>query len=140
MKKKISIIMTLALLIVMTISMNSFASSGSGQVRVGMNSVYVTGASGVSRTRNYSYVSVKANSVYPTGTYSQDNFTKCKTRLYKNDSTSTSISNAVTLTEGSSYIPVTIKEGYLSLSKINICFAGNDPSYGAVIDFSYNGN
>lgn len=139
MKKKISIIVTLSLLIAMTFSMNVFASSGSSQVTVGTGSIYVTGVKGVTRTTDYNYVNVKANSVYPTGNYDTDNFTKCKTRIYKNDSTSTAISNSVTLTEGSGYSAVTIYNGYLSLSKVNICFAGNDPAYGAVIDFSYDG-
>lgn len=139
MKKKISVIAALALLLAMNFSMNAFASSGSGQVIVGTRCNFVTGVSGVTRTTNYSYVEVKADSVYPIGIYDTDNFTRCKVQLYVNDSTSTAISNSVTLTEGNDYSQITIYEGYLSLPQVNICFAGNNPNYGAVIDFSYDG-
>ncbi|MGN0151905.1 MAG: hypothetical protein ACI39Q_05470 [Wujia sp.] len=115
------------------------ASTGNGSVTVGTGSVFITGASAVERTTNYDYVQVKANSVYPTGSYSSDNFTKCKTAIYRNDNTSTRISNVYTLTEGNGYSNVKINNGYLSLKKVNICFAGNDPDYGAVVAFSYNG-
>ncbi len=137
MKKKIFNGLAMLLMMVMMYSNYSMASSGSGSVTVGTGSIFVTGVSGVSRTTNYSYVQIKANSVYPTGNYDKDNYTKCKTAIYKNDSTSTMISNVYILTEGSGYTNVHIKEGYLSLTKVNICFAGNNTEYGAVIDFSY---
>ena len=70
-----------------------------GSVTVGTGSVYVTGVSGVHRTGDYSYVSVKANSVYPTED-KKDNYTACKVRLYQNDSTSTAISYEYTVKEG----------------------------------------
>ncbi|MCM1288353.1 MAG: hypothetical protein NC240_08575 [Clostridium sp.] len=139
MKKKLVSEIAILLMMVLMYSNYTMASSGSGSVTVDIGCTFRTGVSGVSRTTSYSYVQVKANSVYPTGTYKEDNFTKCKTALYKNDSTSTRISSIYTLTEGSGYTNVRINEGYLSLTKVNICFAGNDPSYSAVIDFSYNG-
>ncbi len=70
-----------------------------GSVTVGTGSVYVTGVSGVHRTGDYSYVSVKANSVYPTED-KKDNYTTCKVRLYQNDGTSTAISYEYTVKEG----------------------------------------
>lgn len=139
MKKKMFNGLAMLLMMVMMYSNYAMASSGSSSVTVGTGSIFVTGVSGVSRTTNYDYVQVKANSVYPKGNYKEDNYTKCKTAIYKNDSTSTRISNIYILTEGKGYTNVEINNGYLSLSKVNICFAGNDPSLGAVIDFSYNG-
>ena len=139
-KKIIVMVLGTAILFIMATSMRTFASSGSGTITVSSGSVYKTAVSGASRTGNYSYVHVRATSVYPTGTYTEDNYTKCKTRLYKNDSTSTAISDSYTLTEGALYTKVTIKEGYLSLTKFNLCFAGNNASYGAVINYTYAGN
>lgn len=139
MKAKIINACSIILIFIMMYSSFAMASSGTGSVTVGTGSIYVTGAYGVTRTTNYDYVLVKANSVYPTGNYTTDNFTKCKTAIYKNDNTSTRISNVYTLTEGNGYREVKINNGYLFLSKVNVCFAGNNPEYGAVINFSYDG-
>ncbi|MBD5096477.1 MAG: hypothetical protein HDT40_05615 [Lachnospiraceae bacterium] len=137
MKKKLFNGLAMLLMMVMMYSNYSMASSGSSSVTVPAGCLLVTGVSGVTRTTNYSYVQVKANSIYPTGNYDKDTFTKCKTVICKNDSTNTKISNVYTLTEGSGYTNVYIHEGYLSLAKVNICFAGNDPFLGAVVNFSY---
>ena len=128
------------MMIVLMVSANVFASSGSGNVTVPVNCVSTLAVNGATRTTNYSYVSVKANSVTPIPPYSTDNFTKCKVRLFKHDSTGTCISNNYTLTEGANYTSVYLYEGYHSLSSFNINFAGNNPDYGAVVYYQYNGN
>lgn len=139
MKKKIFNGLAMLLMMLMMYSNYAMASSGSSSVTVGTECIFKTGVSGVSRTTDYNYVRVRADSVYPVGNYDKDNYTKCKTAIYKNDNTSTRISNIYTLTEGHGYSNVEIYNGNLSLAKVNICFAGNDPALGAVIDFSYDG-
>lgn len=136
MRKKIINVLSVVMFVCMLLPKNVYAATGGGSVTVGIGSVYVTGVSGVHRTGDYSYVSVKANSVYPTED-KKDNYTTCKVRLYQNDSTSTAISDEYTVKEGTGYTDVGINQGHLSLHWLNICFAGNDPRYGAVIDFSY---
>lgn len=135
-KKKLLNGLAILLMMVMMYSNYAMASSGSSSVTVGTECIFKTG---VSRTTDYNYVRVRADSVYPVGNYDKDNYTKCKTAIYKNDNTSTRISNIYTLTEGHGYSNVEIYNGNLSLAKVNICFAGNDPALGAVIDFSYDG-
>lgn len=138
MKKKLFNGLAILLMMVMMYSNYSMAGqTGSGSVTVPAGCILVTGAYGVPRTTNYSYVQVKANSVYPTGNYDKDTFTKCKTVICQND-TNTIISATYTLTEGSGFTNVYIYQGYLSLTKVNIRFAGNDPFLGAVVNFSYN--
>ena len=95
---------------------------------------------GLSRSTAYSYVSVKAESVYPVGTYSNDNYKYCKTQIYHNTIGNTPISKKVQLMEGSDYKNVTISEGYLDQTLFDLCFSGNSPYYGAVIVYDYKGN
>lgn len=140
MKKKLISILTISMLFIMIFSMNALASSGSGQVTVNAGGAFKIGVKGVSRTGASQKVNVKANSVYPIGDYEEDNYKKCKTKIYKNNHSNAAISDAVTLTEGDSYTGVTIKEDYKFEDPVDIGFAGNDPSKGAVIDFSYQGN
>lgn len=139
MKKKF--INGIAMLLIMVLMYSNYvmASSGTGFVTVPAGCILVTGAYDVPRTTNYSYVQVKANSVYPTGNYDEDTFTKCKTVICKND-TNEIISNTYTLTEGRGYTNVYIHQGHLSSAKVNIRFAGNDPFLGAVVNFSYISN
>ena len=138
MKKVVSMFITVMLVGLMC-CINVFASSATNQyVRVPAGSSYFPGNVNVTRTKNYSYVSVNIQSVYPdSGT---DTFTKCKVKLYRADATNTAISNEYTLTEGSGYKSVYIKDGYLNLSTVGLYFAGNNPNYGANILYSYNGN
>lgn len=139
MKKKIFNGLAMLLMMIMMYSNYAMAQTGSGSVTVPAGCILVTGAYGVPRTTNYSYVQVKANSIYPTGNYDEDTFTQCKTVICKND-TNEKISGAYTLTEGSGYKNVYINQGYLSITKVNIRFAGNDPFLGAVVNFSYISN
>lgn len=139
MKQKIANTLICICLVVGMLSVNVFASSGSGRVTVPSNGGNVLAVKGATRTGNYPYVKVKADAVTPTGNYNNDWFTKCKTRLYKNDTTATAISNWYTLTEGHDYTKVQIYEGVQSLKKFNINFKGNNENYAAVVYYSYQG-
>lgn len=77
MRKKIVSILGGALLTTMVMlnaTTMAFASSGSGTVKVNDNAVMTQAVVGATRSGNYSYVSIKARSVYPTGDYSEDNY------------------------------------------------------------------
>lgn len=114
MKQKSFQLVSMFLLAVMVLSLNSFsalASSGSGTVRVGTGSRMMQAKTGITRTRKVSYATIKADSVYPTDS-STDYFTKCKTRLYHNTKSNQPRSNTYTINEGTSY-SVKINEGYL---------------------------
>lgn len=119
-------------------SVYSFASSGSGTVKVVKGSVMTQAKTGITRTGNYNYARVKATSIYPTGNYTTDNYTKCKVRLYHNTKNSTPISSTYTITEGS-WNDITINNGYLAQKKFDLCFAGNDPALDAYVVYAYNG-
>lgn len=140
MKEKLKKILSVLLLCAMVISLNvtaPLANRGSGTIKVPTGGVMVKAESGVTRTKDYSYARAVAKSVYPTGNYDTDNFTKCKTRLYKNGST-TVISDTYTLTEGTAK-RLYIYEGYLSQAKFDLYFAGNNERLGAYIVYSFNG-
>lgn len=85
------------------------------------------------------WVYIGVNSVYPTGSYSEDNYTKCLTRLYHNSEDNLPISDTYTITEGATDTKVYIKEGYLNLTYFDLCFAGNNPNYDAYVVYTYNG-
>lgn len=138
MKKKGISILGIAVLLVMMFSLNTFASSGQNlTVQVGKDSVFVNGVSKASRSGDYNYVYVNIQSVYPLE--GKDNFTKCKVRIYKCDWTGAAFSNIYTLTEGNGNQIISLYNGGLSCLKFDIRFAGNDPEYGAKIQFSYDG-
>lgn len=124
------------LLAAMPFSANVFAQTGSGQVKVNAGSVYSIGVQGVTRSGAYSYVEVKADSVYPPEGY--DNFTHCKTKLTENNITKTVISDEYRLIEGTGYCKVYINQGHMDVREFNILFAGTNSLEPAIIDFSYN--
>lgn len=138
MKKRIIKILSAAALGIMVCSFNSFASSGTGTVYVGKNSVMTQAETGITRTGKYSYANVYPLSVFPTGNYEVDNYTKCKSALYHHTKGNIMISSVYTLTEGTTY-SMTIKEGYLDQSQFDLCFAGNSPSLEANILYMYDG-
>ena len=138
MKNRIIQMIATLLLCFMIFSPVCSAGAVTGTIRVPKNCI-MTSAGEATRTTKYGYVSVKANSVYPTGEYKKDNFTKCKTHLFHVTSHK-AISNKVTLTEGKGYAKVIIQDGYLDQTKVNVCFAGNDPEYPAMVNYTYNGN
>lgn len=140
--KKIVSILSVVLLIVMVLSLNTnlitFASSGTGTVAVAKNSVMTRAKKGITRTRKYGYVEIRANSVYPVGNYDTDNYTQCGTKIYHNKKSGIPISNKYTLTEGK-LCRVYILDGYLDQSKFDLCFAGNTPSLDAYVAYFYDG-
>ena len=138
MKRKFMPFLGLSLLLVMMFSLNSFASSGERTVTVGTGSVYTTGVVGVSRSGNYAYVDVNIISVYPLDNR-EDNFTKCRVRIYKNDKTGAAFSNEYTLSETDGNKSINLYNGGLSCLSFNIKLAGNNPEYGAGIRFKYDG-
>ena len=140
MKEKLKKILSVLLLCVMVILLNvtaPLADRRSGTIRVPTGGVMVKAESGVIRTGEYSYARAVAKSVYPTGSYTTDNFTKCKTSLYKNGS-ATTISKTYTLTEGTAK-RLYINEGYLGQKKLDLYFSGNNDNLPAYIAYSFNG-
>lgn len=138
--RKINNILAIIALAVMVLSFPLYASasSGTGTVQVPKNCI-MKSVGKITRTTKYGYVNVKANSVYPTGTYKKDNFTKCTTRLYHATSTGTAISDKYTLTEGGGYKKVYVYQGYLDQTTVNLCFGGNNPDYAAYVNYTYDG-
>lgn len=142
MKIKMKKIVATMFLLTMVFSLQNFAafaSSGSGIVKVAKNQVMTQAKTGISRTKSFSFVYIGVNSVYPTGSYSEDNYTKCLTRLYHNSEDNLPISDTYTITEGATDTKVYIKEGYLNLTYFDLCFAGNNPNYDAYVVYTYNG-
>ncbi len=113
---------------------------GRGTVAVGYNSVMTQAKAGIKRTRDFSYASVAVSSVYPVNTYSEDNYTRCFTKLFHNTIGNTPISDKYLLMEGTGYQKITINEGYLSQSKFDLCFAGYNANLAAYIAYAYKGN
>ena len=140
MKKRISIIMT-ALIIVLAIAVPallSYAQSGSGTVTVLPNQGMTQAETNRHRSGDYSYVDVRAHSVYPPGDYVIELYFHCKTRLYKSNTNAQSISEVFTLTEGAPFTHVSLNEGTLSTTYYDICFAGNTNDV-VVVSYSYDG-
>lgn len=138
MKNRIIQMIATLLLCFMIFSPVCSAGAVTGTIRVPKNCI-MTSAGEATRTTKYSYVSVKANSVYPTGEYDKDKFTKCKTQLFHVTSHE-AISKKYTLTEGKGYEKIEIYQGKLDQTKVNVCLSGNDPDYPAMINYTYNGN
>ncbi len=82
--KSVSVIV-LAIMVLSINSLNVSAGSGKGITIVNKGGKMMQAKTGIGRKRKYSYVNVTARSVYPYPIGSRDdNFTKCKTRLYHN--------------------------------------------------------
>ena len=98
MKRKIISIISSIILVAMILSLNNsiaaFADYGNDRVRA----MHLAKAN-LTRTGNYSYVTVTADSVYPTDG-STDEFTRCRTKLTENKVSPRDISDVWTLTEG----------------------------------------
>lgn len=139
MRKVIANILTIIVIVGCFISNNVSASSGSGHVTVPLNCVYVTGVTGVSRTTNYSYVEVGAYTIYPAETGVSDNYSKCRVRVYKNSNANALISGTTIVEENQGYYRVYLNQGYLSETPVRLCFAGNNASHAAEVDFYYDG-
>ncbi len=140
MKKKIISIISSIILAAMILSLNNsiaaFADYGNDRVRVPTGCAMHLAKANLTRTGNYSYVTVTADSVYPTDG-STDEFTRCRTKLTENKVSPLDISKVYTLTEGVSF-NVSIKEGWLQISPFRLYFSGNDERYSAYIAYTYN--
>ncbi len=119
-----------------------FASSSAvkGQIIVPKGCIMRLAESNVSRTLDYSYVYVKIDAVYPTGTYTEDTYKKCRVKLHNSNNLSQRISDVYTLIEGTGYHKVYINQGYLSITSFNMYFSGNNENYTAVVDYHYIAN
>ncbi len=103
MKRKIISIISSIILVAMILSLNNsiaaFADYGNDRVRVPTGCAMHLAKANLTRTGNYSYVTVTADSVYPTDG-STDEFTRCRTKLTENKVSPRDISDVWTLTEG----------------------------------------
>ena len=135
MKRKITRISAAILLVAMILTLNTFASSGSGIVKVPKNCVYTYGEHNVTRTRNYSYIRVGIGSVYPTGEYEEDTYQYCYAVPY---SQSIPIATSKKIKEGTT-ANITLKEGSLNKTSFDLLFAGNSPDLDAWVTYNYNG-
>lgn len=138
MKKNFLSMLSLMMLLVMIFSMGAFASSGTGKVKVGKNSVMMQAETGISRSRGYTYALVTADSVYPVGNYEEDTYKYCLTRLYHNTIANKPVSAKYQIKEGTTY-QIQFYEGYYNLTKFDLCFAGNSPDLAAYVIYTYNG-
>ena len=84
------------------------AQSGSGTVTTGLNHNMMQAEVNRYRSCAYSYVDIKANAVYPAGTYAYDYYVYCQTRIYKSNTNAQPISDTTTIYEGQEYCPVYI--------------------------------
>lgn len=137
MKKIIIKMCALAMLISMVLSLNSHAGfdTGTGTVKVEKNCVMKLAKSNISRSLDFPYVMVKANSVYPTLEGVVDDYVKCRTKIYANG---VQISNEMVLTEG--YLrELHIYDGKLSYTHYDLYFSGNNKNLAAYIAYYYNG-
>jgi hypothetical protein len=117
----------------------SSAQTGTGFVNTGYNQVMTQAEVNRTRTCAYDYVNIQAFAVYPYGTYSSDNYTYCRTRLYKYNTNAQPISAITTIYEGLGYYSVYIYEYYIELtSQYDICFASPDNNR-AVVYYGYDG-
>ena len=133
-KKKRIVTTIISIAMFCMVSVNAFAAT---DVHIYLLENQIWGSNKlVSRTGNYSYVSVKLISVFPSSGY--DFYEKIQARLLS--TTGTPISNGeVTLQEGKGYKPIYIAEGYLTVKKLYIQFRGNK-NEAAEAFVSYTGN
>ena len=138
MKKIFIKLCALIMLITMILSINVWADDferGTGTVRVEKNCIMTLAKSGIKRSVNYSYVMVKANSVYPVLNGVVDDYVKCRTKICAEGK---DISDVMVLTEGV-LRELHIYEGSLSNNKYDLYFSGNHKDLAAYIAYYYNG-
>lgn len=123
MMKKIRVYLATILVLSFIVGTNVSAAT----ISVGLNQQWSSGFT-IYRTKSYSYIYSKCESVYPTS--GVDNFTKIQVNL-KNSNDTIIGEKTVVLTEGEDYSKVTIKDGYLNLSSVLAVYRGNDPAYSA---------
>ncbi len=137
MKNKLIKLFAFTMLITIMLSVNSWADfdRGTGTVKVEKGCVMKLAKSNIHRSLDYSYVMVKANSVYPVLEGAVDDYVKCRTRIYSNGAP---ISDVMVLTEGV-LRELPIYNGYLSNSYYDLYFSGNHKDLAAYIAYYYNG-
>lgn len=93
-----------------------------------------------SRSKRYSYASVRCYAVYPPNGGIEDTYTRIRSNVI-NPATSFAISSTAVLYEtATTNTNISIYQGYLDLSNITITFRGNDAQLAAIADVYYNGN
>lgn len=92
------------------------------------------------RSGDNSYVTVNCHAVYPTGQYTEDNFTKMrvKIRCANSENHLQGMSNEVILEEGTGPQNIDIFDSMQAKRKIYFCFYGNSENYSAKADVTYN--
>lgn len=117
MKKIVSIIVTLAFCSLLSITI--VASSPSYTVHMLGNTSIWFGGYPVTRSTNYNYVSIRVNSIHPTNSGVDNN-------RYVHACVKTTneikISDTILLTEGTGYKNITLYNGYLNQSEVDLYF------------------
>lgn len=92
------------------------------------------------RSGDNAYVSVNCHAVYPTGNYSEDNFSKMRVRIRCANTANNLqlMSSEYTLTEGQGSKNINIYNSMITKKKIYFCFYGNNENYNAYADVTYN--
>ncbi len=143
MKNKLVNIFICICIVISMLSINVFASSGTGEVTVPKKGISIVAKRNITRSRNCSYVLVSVRAVTPIPPYNVDTYSKCKAALYipenKDFKNPTLISDWYTITEGKAATQIKLKEGRLMVQKFNLNFKGNNTHCAAVINYSYNG-
>lgn len=92
------------------------------------------------RSGNNAYVSANCHAVYPTGNYSEDNFSKMRVRIRCANTANNlqAMSSEYVLTEGQGSKNISIYNSVITKKKIYFCFYGNSENYNAYADVTYN--
>lgn len=146
MKKKLMKMTAGLVLGVMVTTLNSgfmtFASKGSGTVRVPTNKVMVP-ASTFTRSGSKTFVNVKVNSVYPTEE-KPDTYENCIAQIYSAEVVPAPvykypISDPLRIKEGTGHQQLPIYASKLSQTTVVLYFSGNSPQYAAHVVYEYDG-
>jgi hypothetical protein len=136
MKKRISII-SIAIFLVLMMGTQVFATSKRETLTLGKNQVWNT-TSAISRSGYYNDITARLYAVYPTNG-GGDNFTKIQFKAENSSGVNILSASYYVLYESatseSSYL---IKNGYLNTQNVKFSFRGNNASYAATCDVSYN--
>ncbi len=102
--------------------------------------VYKLAEDNLERSCKYSYISTLIQSVCPTGSYKEDNYTRCVVQLYSHSSRYLPLSDEYVLSEGSGNNKIYMSEGYLDRETVDFYIKGNNPKYDAYVSYYCNGN
>lgn len=92
------------------------------------------------RSGDHAYVVANCHAVYPTGNYSEDNYSRMRVRIRCANTANNlqSMSSEYTLTEGQGSKSISIYNSMLPKKKIYFCFYGNSENCNAYADVTYN--